>query len=97
MVRVLVGNMDLQELQPLIDRFDQTETLGQQVNGSNAATGDHANLCRYFVMNVARRELRLKRHGVFALVEPTHDSALAIVQPAAENDLHLKSFRGRGS
>src|SRR5208283_1003553 len=62
MVRVLVGNMDLQQLQPLVERFDQTETLRQQVDGSNAATGDRADLCRYFVMNIARRELRLKRH-----------------------------------
>ena len=33
-----------------------------------------------FVMDVAGLELRLERHRVFAFVEPTHDSALAIVR-----------------
>jgi hypothetical protein len=88
--------MDLQQLQPLVDRLDQAKALGQQVHGSKAATGDRANLRGRFVLDIAGLELGLEGHGVFAFVEPSRDSGLEFVQPAAENTLHLKSFREQG-
>jgi len=47
-------------------------------------------------MNVARGELRLEGHGVPGVIKPSGDSALASVEPTAENAVHLKSFRERG-
>jgi hypothetical protein len=44
-------------------------------------------------MDVAGFELGLEGHGVMAFVEPASDSGLETVRPAAENILHLKSFR----
>jgi hypothetical protein len=48
------------------------------------------------VLNVASAELGLECDRVAGFVEPTQDAALEFVEPAADNDLHLKSFRVRG-
>ena len=89
----VIRQVQLEQMQTLIDRFDQTTTPRQQMESANAAAGDAADLVRYFVMNVAGGQLRLEAEGEVFLIETTFDSTLATGEPATENDLHLKSFR----
>ena len=96
-VGFVIGQVDLQQMQALVDGVDQADRLRQQVDGADAAASDGAERLRHFVLDVAGAELGLERHGVFGFVEPAHDSALAFVEPTTENDLHLKSFRERGA
>src|SRR4029077_10405703 len=96
MVGFMVGQVKLEQVQALIDRVNQTDTPRQPVDGSNAAAGDGTCFGRHFVVNVARRELRLEGDRIALRVESALDSLLAIAEPAAENGLHLKSFCERG-
>src|SRR5450432_2109022 len=83
-------------MQALIDGLDQSKTLGQQVHGADAPARDGMCLVGNVVLNVAGAELGLECNRVAGFVEPTQDAALEFVEPAADNDLHLKSFRVRG-
>src|SRR5450755_4388395 len=83
-------------MQALIDGLDQSKTLGQQVHGADAPARDGMCLVGNVVLNVAGAELGLECDRVAGFVEPTQDAALEFVEPAADNDLHLKSFRVRG-
>ena len=96
-VGFVVGQVQLEQLQVSIDGVDQADAPGQQMDGPDAAAGDGPGFGRHLVMNVAGRELRLVGDRIARLVEPAFDSVLAIAEPATENGLHLKSFRGRGA
>jgi hypothetical protein len=92
MIGFVIGQGQLEQMQMLIDRFDQTRAPHQQMHGPNAAATDAADLVGHFVMNVAGRQLRLEPEREILLVEPAFDSTLATGVPATEDDLHLKSF-----
>jgi hypothetical protein len=96
-IGIVIGHVDLQHVQALVNGFGQAEFLDQQVDRADAATGNGADPFGHVVMNVARPELGRERQGIFAFVEPTGNSALAFVEPAADNILHLKSFRDQGA
>ena len=92
----VVGQVDLEQVQALVDGVDQADAPGEQMDGADAAVGDATRFGRHFVMNVAGREPRFEGDRIALLVEPAFDAALAIAEPAAENGLHLKSFCERG-
>ena len=52
-------------------------------------------LVGYFIVNIAGSETGLKCQCVARLIEAALDSLLAFVEPTVENEIHLKSFRGR--
>ena len=60
-VGILIGQMNFQQLQALVQRLDQAKALGEQVHGADAAAGDRADLRRCLVMNVAGGKLRLEQ------------------------------------
>ena len=96
-VGFVVGQVQLEQVQASIDGVDQADPPCQQVHGPDAAAGDGPGFGRDLVMNVAGRELRFEGDRIARLVKPAFDPLLAIAEPAAENGLHLKSFRGRGA
>ncbi len=64
-VGFVIGQVKLEQMQPLVDGVDQSDPPGQQVDSPNAAARDAADAIGHLVMDVARAELRLKRHCVF--------------------------------
>ncbi len=89
----VIGQVQLEQMQTLIDRLDQTVASRQQMHGADAAAVDAAPFGRHFVINVAGSELRFEAEREILLIEATLDAALASREPVRENGTHLKSFR----
>src|SRR5262249_53748146 len=72
MVGFVVGEMDLQELDVVVDGGDQAGPLGQQEHGPDAARGQTLDTLAEFVVDVAGGD-----HGVFPLGSGSMGDALA--------------------
>lgn len=93
----MIGEVELEQVEPLVDGFREAELADQQVDGADAAAGDGFGLGRGLVLDVARREDRLGRGGSDRPIEPAADFALAGGMVAMWNRFHSKSPWGLGN
>ena len=77
MVRLVVGLVDLQQLQALVDRRRQSRALGQQVHGADPAGGEAAQPIAALVVKVAAAEHRLQLSRPVSSAQPPPNSPLA--------------------
>jgi hypothetical protein len=80
-VRFMVRQMDLQEVEFGINRLDEAELSSQGVKGANAAVANTADACRSLVMNVAGGKEGLATTAEVRFVEAALDASLAVVKP----------------
>ena len=95
-IRLVIGAVDFQHLDPAVDRLDQTGRVGQLVDQADAAVADGPRLVGQFHTNLRRREHRLTRVLPRA-VQPPLNPPLGIPQTIPYNGLHSKSSLLTGS
>jgi hypothetical protein len=91
-IGLVVGQVDLEEVEVTVDSLGEAESVGQGVQGAEAAVGDAAVALADLVAEVGGGE-----HGPLAaceveLVEPAFDAALASAQLLAYLGFHSKSL-----
>jgi hypothetical protein len=89
-VRLVVRQMDLEQVNPPVDQADQVDLAGQQVNGPDAAAADGPRAVGHVVVDVAGRQHRLGSCVKSAGPEPALDSALASKKLLACSKAHSK-------
>ena len=94
MVGLMVGEVELKQMEPLIDGRIEAEHADQELDGADAAAGDGSDFGRGFVLDVAGGEDRLERGGSDRAIEPASDFALARGVVAVWNRFHSKSPSG---
>src|SRR5450432_1391640 len=80
MIRLVEGQVNLEDVQALVDGVDQTKLAREEMDGADAAVADAVATVAEFVLNVAGGE-----HGFAAIaergfVEGASEAALAIGQ-----------------
>jgi hypothetical protein len=76
-VGLVVGEVELQQVESLVDGLGQAELADQQMDGADAAAGDAAGLGGDVIVDVGGGEDRLGRGGGDGPVESAADSPLA--------------------
>src|SRR5947209_19689984 len=89
--------MDLQEVQTLIDGFDQSELAGEQVHDADAVIGQTVGPLADFVVDVAGGEHGLFTAAQVAGVEAALQAALAVGEFLSYLGMHSKSLRCWGN
>jgi hypothetical protein len=89
----MVGEVELEQVEPLIEGLGETELPHQQMNGADASAGDGSDLGRGFILEVAGGEDRLERRGSDRTIEPSSDFPLASGVMAVWNGFHSTLFR----
>src|SRR5262249_18710058 len=80
-VRFMVGEGDLEDLQPLVDGLDEAEALRQGMDGPDATVADPVDTSRNRIVDVGRREQGSRAAADVGLVQAALAAALAVVQP----------------
>ena len=80
MVRLEVGQVPLEQVEFCVDGAGQPETLGQEVGGADAATGQAVHFTRQFIVDVACAEHRCCLLVPGLRPRPPLDTALAIAE-----------------
>ena len=96
-IGLVVGQVDLEQVQAAVDGVDEAELAGQQVDGADAAVADAAAALGDFVVDVAGGEHGLGTAAQVALVEAVLDAALAAGQFLSYAGVHSKSLRSSGA
>jgi hypothetical protein len=91
-IGLMVGQVDLQQVEPPVDSFDQTDALGKQVKGADAAKRQTTHALGNLVGNVKSGEHRFGTVTELGLVEPAQDLTLAVGQLLAYLGFHSKSL-----
>ena len=91
-VGLVVGQVDLEQVQAVVDGVDEAELAGQGVDGADAAVADAAGAVGDLVVDVAGGEHRLAAAAQVGLVEAALDAALAVGQLLAYLSFHSKSL-----
>src|SRR5512135_3790453 len=92
--RLMVGEVELEQMESLIDGRIEAELADQELNGADATAGEGSNFDRGFVLDVADGDDRLERGGGDRTIEPASDFALAGGVVAVWNRFHSKSPSG---
>ena len=92
MIRLVVGQVDLEQDESPVNGLGETELVDEGMNRADAAVGDALALVADLVMDVGGGEHRPLATFEVELVEPACDSALASVQLSAYLDFHSKSL-----
>src|SRR5215468_5460839 len=92
MIRFVVRQMDLEEMQPLIDGVDETEAPCQGVDGADAAVGQTSAAVGNFIVDFRGGEHRLVHLADLGFVEPANNAALAVYQLLSYLGVHSKSL-----
>ena len=90
MVRLVVRQMDLQQMQPAIDSLDKPRSPGQQVHRPDPAGPKTTHPVSQLVLNVAGGEHRAGLVGPVTITEPVLNSTLAIDQLLRSTLAHSK-------
>ena len=96
MIRFMIGQVDFQECEALVDGLDQAGPTSEGVDGTDAADGDAAAAVGDFIMNVAGGHHGLGAIAELRLVQTALDAALAVSQFLSYDRVHSKSSRGFG-
>ena len=95
-VGLVVGEVELEQVESLVDGLGEAELADEQLDGADAAAGDGPGLGGGLVVDVGGGEDRLGRGCGDGSVEPAADFALAGGVVAVWNRLHSKSPCGFG-
>ena len=96
MVALMVGQMNLQQMQSPVDGFSQTELLHQQPHRAQAAIGQALRPLGQLILDVAGPHHRRLATLAVVSIDPAFDAALAGGQCPAYLGVHSKSLRGCG-
>ena len=90
MIAFVVGQVDLEQMQLLVQILDQSQTLHHQMHRPNATAVDPLHARSHFVMNVASFEHRPLL--IFPVLgrQPTFNSLLAVTEDLAVASVHSK-------
>jgi hypothetical protein len=91
-VGLVVGQVELEQVQTTVDGIDETDLARQGMNGASTATGDAARTVGDLVMDMAGGEQGTLTVPGVRLVEATLDAALAVVQLTSYLRFHSKSL-----
>src|SRR3984957_16852367 len=92
MVRLVVGHVNLEQVQVLVDGIDEADPLGEQMKSADAAVGDAAAAVGDVIVDVGRGEGGPADVAEPFLVETAFDSALAVAQLLVYLGVHSKSL-----
>ena len=95
-VGLVVGQVELEQVQALVDGVDEAELAGQGVDGADAAVGDAAGAVGDLVVDVGGGEHGSGAAAEVGFVEAAFDAALAVGQPPSYDGIHSKSLVGPG-
>ena len=96
MVGLVVGEVELEQVEPLVNGFREAEVADQQLNPADAAARNRASLGGDLVLDVVRGDDRIRRGRGDRAAEPAADFALAGGVVVVWNRFHSKSPRGFG-
>ena len=92
-VRLVVRQMHLEQMQALVDRLGQSQLTGQLLHQSDAAVGRADATLGQFVMQLAAAQHRPREIvGKVVLVEPPRQTTLASGDSLPNNLLHSNPF-----
>ena len=92
MIRFVIGQVDLEEVESLIDGVDEAQTSSQEMKGANAAVANAAGALGDFVMDIAGRQDRPCGVVDARFVEAPLQTALATSQLLSYLGVHSKSL-----
>jgi len=76
-VGLMIGQMDLEQMEAIIDGIDQSELQDEGMHGADAAVNDAVGSAGDLVVNVASGKNWLVALGEYGLVEASFNTALA--------------------
>ena len=88
-VRLVVGQMDLQQVQLAVEGVDEAAVAGQQVDGPDAAAGEAAVAGGEFIVDVGGGQQRHLR-GAVVMADAMGDATLAGGQNLVYKSIHSK-------
>jgi hypothetical protein len=89
-VRLVIGQVDLEQVQATVDLLHQPRRLGQLLNRAEAPHPEAARPFRHLVVDVRRPEHRLFLVAPVAVAETVLDAALAVAEIPLCTLLHSK-------
>ena len=92
MVGLMVGQVQLEQLEPSIDSLGESETVSEGVDGSNASDGEPTGTFGDLIVDVAGGHDRLGAATQVGIVEASLDASLAVGQFVSYALSHLKSL-----
>ena len=92
-VGLVVGEMELEQVQAVVDGVDEADPACQGVQSADAAAADGAGAVGDLVADVGGGEHRPSAAVHVGFVEAAPDAALAVGQLSAYLGFHLKSLR----
>ena len=96
-VRLVVGQVHLEQPQPTVDGVNQAGSPGQQMHGPDPARTQAAGALGQFVMNVGGGEHGFGLIGPAAMAEPILNSALAVDEFSCSTGAHSKCLLAQGN
>ena len=92
MVGLVVGQVDLEQVETVVDAADEAEFAGEKVEGADATVHDAAAAIRDLVVNVGGSEDGLGRTAAVVGVETAFDAPLAVVELLVYRRVHSKTL-----
>lgn len=90
-ITLVVGQVPLEEMEVVVDVFDQANLLGHEVDSSDAASGDGSCLLGDVVVDVGGGHDRRGSLDPRLWLEALGDSVLALLELAADSRAHSKT------
>ena len=90
-VRFMVGQVSLEEVEVLVDVVDQPGLPGQEVDRPDAAGCDGMDLVGEFVVDVGGGHHRLRSFDAGLVLQASGDAALASGELSADTGVHSKT------
>ena len=95
-VGLVIGQVNLEQVQVLVDGLGQAEPVGEHVDGPDTTVGNGSVAVGHVVGDEVIGEDGPVCGHVLGLVESALDSGLACAEPGAENRVHSKASVGSG-
>jgi hypothetical protein len=92
MVGLVIGQMDLEEMEALVNAVDESEPTGEEMKGAEAAVSDTPRAVADLVVQVAGGEHGLGAASEVRLVETTLNPALTLLQLSVYRRVHSKTL-----
>ena len=97
MIGFVIGQMDLEGMQALVDDLGQAETLDHEMDGADAAAVEAMAALAEFVVDVACGELRPVAARQYVFVQTPLDPSLAVAPHSLYSWSHSKSLLASGN
>ena len=89
----MIGEVDLQKVQALVNGRDETGPPSQSMDGADATDGHAARAVTNFIMDVAGGHNRLVTAVQVRFIQTALHTALAVSQSLVYDSFHSKSLR----